>query len=205
MALSYVHGLAAVFAVMVVVSPFSVRAQMMATAASGDLVTSMSNYGLTTFVSLLKLAKVDQSLNGLASMGPVTVFAPSEAAFGVLSSTYPAQLACVTTGQGIDNYLSQILKYHILPNGNFTGSKLTKMTQVTTLIGLPIQLEYTLPSGPLKLDMVAEVEKADAILALNGTVHVIDSVLFPETILPALMDQCGGGAMPSAYASMPGL
>ncbi|GBG59666.1 hypothetical protein CBR_g49930 [Chara braunii] len=201
MAPLYVRSLAAVFTVMMLVSPFSVRAQLV---PGGDLVTSMANYGLTTFVSLLKLAKVDESLKGIAATGPVTVFAPSEAAFAVLSSAYPAQLACVTTGQGIDNYLSQILKYHILPNGNFTASKLTKLTQVSTLIGLPIQLEYTLPSGPLKLDMTAEVVQADAIFAGNGTVHVIDSVLIPETILPALMDQCGGAA-PSSVAPVPGL
>jgi len=119
----------------------------------------------------LEAAVLAAGLEGaLASPGPFTVFAPTDAAFAALpAGTIDALLADPT------GLLTDILLYHAVA-GVAMSTDLTDGMMVTTLEGSDVTVTIN-ANGVFIND--AQVIVAD-IMADNGVVHVIDAVLIPE-------------------------
>jgi len=117
----------------------------------------------TLAVALEKAGLVDT----LKGKGPFTVFAPTDAAFAkVPKKDLEALLADKSK-------LVAVLTYHVVP-----GSVMAKDVQagkVKTVQGSDLTVST---SGGVKVDG-ANVTKAD-IVADNGVIHVIDSVVLPK-------------------------
>ena len=119
---------------------------------------------LSTFNRLVQQAGLQQELRGA---GPLTVFAPSDAAFQAV----PAKTLDALTQDPAQ--LKAVLNYHI------TASRLAaadlKNGSVKTLQGASLGTSRT---GTLVAVEDALVQQAD-ITATNGVAHVIDRVLMP--------------------------
>jgi uncharacterized surface protein with fasciclin (FAS1) repeats len=142
--------------------------------ATEDIVdTAVANGNFTTLVTAVTAADLVDTLKG---DGPLTVFAPTDAAFDALpEGTLEALLADIPT-------LTNILRYHV-----YNGSVLA--ADAIALDGMDV--------GMLNgADMSVDVDVADVVLNLggnrpatvtitnvlcsNGTIHVIDAVLDPD-------------------------
>lgn len=123
-----------------------------------------------TLVRALEATGLDQALAG---EGPFTLFAPSDEAFAALpEGALDALLADRAR-------LARVLKYHVARSRKL-ADEVVQFTAAGTLEGskLPIAVE-----GEQVRVGGARVVKAD-VLASNGVIHVIDTVLLPP----------GGGA-----------
>lgn len=120
-----------------------------------------------TLETLVTLANLDEALQG---PGPLTVFAPTDAAFQLLPQAVVDALLADPTGA-----LTQILLYHVVGGLNLSSS-LSDGQQIVTLNGETVTV--TIVGNDVFIND-AQVIIAD-ILADNGVVHVIDAVLVPE-------------------------
>ena len=117
----------------------------------------------TLAVALEKAGLVDT----LKGKGPFTVFAPTDAAFAkVPKKDLDALLADKSK-------LAAVLTYHVVPGT--VMAKDVKAGKVKTVQGSDLTVST---SGGVKVDD-ANVTKAD-IVADNGVIHVIDSVVLPK-------------------------
>ncbi len=147
-------------------------------AASKDIVATAAEAG--QFNTLLAAAKAAGLVGALQGKGPLTVFAPTDAAFAKL----PAG-----TVEGLlkdPKALSNILLYHVLA-GEVKASAVKDGLSVKTLQGSPVT--FTIMDGKPMINGANIV--ATDIMASNGVIHVIDSVILP----PA-----GNAAAPAAAA-----
>lgn len=121
----------------------------------------------------------------LSGPGPLTVFAPNNAAFGLLAVDLgfagdPASTADVisflTTNVPVAT-LDAVVKYHVL-SGAVTSTDVAAATTLTTLQGGTItpDLPTLVDNEP---DLLDPSLVALDIMASNGVVHVIDRVLLP--------------------------
>ena len=119
----------------------------------------------------LKVAVDACSLDGaLSGAGPLTLFAPTDAAFNLLpSGTVAALLNDIPQ-------LTDILSHHVV-QGSVMSSMLSNNQVVTTLNGTDVTV--TINTSGVFIDN-AQVTVAD-VIADNGVVHVIDAVLLPPT------------------------
>lgn len=125
-----------------------------------------SNENFTTLVAALKAAKL---VSALTAPGPLTVFAPTNAAFAKLpAGTVEALLANIPA-------LTSILTYHVLGDKK-TPSALVKEKFVKTLQGAEVKVSLD-NSLRLKINKSQVIMKP--IYASNGVIYVIDSVLIP--------------------------
>jgi len=129
------------------------------------------------FKSLLAAAEAADLVEALKGEGPLTVFAPNDGAFGKLPEGAVEDLLEPENREA----LRALLAYHVVPGEILLGSQ-----SPTTLQGEALQISAW---GPFEVDG-AKVLAAD-ILAANGVIHVIDTVLTPpaKTLTP------GGSAM----------
>ena len=104
----------------------------------------------------------------LSGKGPFTVFAPTNAAFAKVPKATLAALAKDPA------QLKAVLTYHVVP-GKVTAAKVVKLTSATTVQGQPVAISVM--GKTVKIND-AKVIKAD-IMASNGVIHVINSVLLP--------------------------
>jgi uncharacterized surface protein with fasciclin (FAS1) repeats len=117
-----------------------------------------------TLATALEKAGLIETLKG---KGPFTVFAPTDAAFAkVPKETLDALLADKAK-------LTAVLTYHVVPGK--VMAKDVKAGKVKTVQGSELTLATT---GGVTVDN-AKVVKAD-IVADNGVIHVIDSVVLPK-------------------------
>jgi uncharacterized surface protein with fasciclin (FAS1) repeats len=120
----------------------------------------------TTLVAAVKAAGLVDTLNGA---GPFTVFAPTNAAFAKLpAGTVESLLMPENKAK-----LTAILTYHVVP-GAVKAADVAGLTQATTVNGKAVKIDA---SNGVKIDG-ATVVKTD-IMASNGVIHVIDTVLMP--------------------------
>ena len=119
----------------------------------------------------LKVAVDACALDGaLSGAGPLTLFAPTDAAFNLLpAGTVSALLNDIPL-------LTSILQHHVV-QGSVMSSMLSNNQVVTTLNGTDVTV--TINSSGVFIDN-AQVTVAD-IIADNGVVHIIDAVLLPTT------------------------
>jgi transforming growth factor-beta-induced protein len=134
------------------------------------------NPDFSTLVSLVQQAGLVQALSGA---GPFTVFAPTNEAFQKLAAAAPATYQAVLASPTL---LAKVLTYHVV-SGAITGAQAIAAAQqngtVTSLEGEPISL--SLVGGNLTLDGTSTVVTPN-ILATNGIIHVIDTVLVPPSL-----------------------
>ncbi len=141
-----------------------------------EIVVSAANApaGEQEFTILLEALVTAGLAEGLAEDGPFTVFAPTDAAFErffATSGLTPDELLNDT------EILTAVLAYHVLP-GTLRAEDLarTRDTTVMTILPQASVIFSTTPAGAFVDD--ARVVRPD-ILATNGVVHVIDTVLTP--------------------------
>ena len=133
-----------------------------------DLVETAVNAG--TFNTLLKAAEAAQLVEILKSPGPYTVFAPTDEAFAKLPEGTLDSLL-----QNIPK-LKKIVTYHVA-FGDVRAEDLMEIEEAETVEGSIIAIDS---SDGIKLNE-AKVVKPD-ILADNGVIHVIDTVLMPALV-----------------------
>ena len=131
-----------------------------------DIVSTSNDH--TTLKAAIDACSLDGFLSG---SGPLTLFAPTDAAFNLLpAGTVTALLNNIPQ-------LTDILKHHVVGDSVMAGM-LTNGQVVTTLFGTDITITIN-ASGDVFIDN-AQVILAD-LVADNGVVHVIDAVLLPTT------------------------
>ena len=125
--------------------------------------------GAGQFKTLLKLAKQAGLVGALEGKGPLTVFAPTDAAFAKVPK---ATLAALAHNR---KELRAVLLYHVL-KGRITAAKLVKLHSVKTLNGQSLRVRVK--NGVVTVGGVRVIKTN--IAASNGIIHVIDGVLIPH-------------------------
>lgn len=126
------------------------------------------NPQFSTLVSLVKKAGLVDVLKG---SGPFTVFAPTNEAFAKLPK---ATLEAVGSNK---DFLVKVLTYHVVA-GKVTASDVVKLKSAKTVEGSSVHIRVK--KGKVMINK-SVVTKTD-IMASNGVIHVIDSVLIPADI-----------------------
>ena len=148
------------------------------------------NADFSTLVSLVQEAGLVEALQAGSALGDVTVFAPTNDAFAkVPKEVVDALLADKAL-------LTSVLTYHVVP-GKVMSTDLSDGLQAKTAQGE--ELTFKIADGKVAVND-ANVVTAD-IAASNGVIHVIDSVLVPQSVLDALA--AGAEATPEAMADAP--
>jgi uncharacterized surface protein with fasciclin (FAS1) repeats len=137
--------------------------------ATGDIVdTAIAAGSFETLTTALKAAGLVETLKG---KGPFTVFAPTDEAFAKL----PAGTLESLLEPANKEKLIAILTYHVVP-GKVTANDVVKLDSAKTVQGQKVSI--TVEDGKVMVDG-ATVIQAD-VMALNGVIHVIDSVILPS-------------------------
>jgi uncharacterized surface protein with fasciclin (FAS1) repeats len=152
------------------------------------------------FTILLKA--VDQS--GLAPVlqrYPVTLFAPTDAAFNSLPPDVMAKLMAANDTSA--NQLQQILKYHLI-NAQVDASKIRGAKgPVNTVENSPVQLDGSNPDDLLVNN--ADIIQADVRTTNGGIINVVDKVLIPsDSPYASAVASPPAGAPAAAAAPAPG-
>ncbi|GBG66252.1 hypothetical protein CBR_g57854 [Chara braunii] len=127
------------------------------------------------FYEALNMSRSIDMVKGLVNSG-VTLFAPVNGAFDALGAVYTE---CMLKRPGMDDLLPLIVRFHVA-TGNFVNAQLMTMSSVQSFLGLPIPLTHA-AAGGLVLDGQATVTGPDVKIAVNATVHTIDTVMVPYT------------------------
>lgn len=118
-----------------------------------------------TLVAAVTAANLVETLSG---SGPFTVFAPTDEAFAKLpAGTIESLLADIPK-------LSKILTYHVVA-GQVMAADVVKLSSAKTVEGSEVKIDA---SHGVKINN-ATVTQAD-VVASNGVIHIIDTVLIPE-------------------------
>lgn len=137
---------------------------------------AVANGNFTTLVAAVGCA--DPAVAAALTSGEqLTVFAPTDAAFGKLGLT--AKNICAALPQGA---LTQILLYHVESGRHFSNSVLPKMAgqakTIDTLLGQSFRVSsagvITTASGGSASILIPNIP------ATNGVIHAVDSVLIPS-------------------------
>ena len=127
------------------------------------------------FDTLIAAAKAAGLAGALSSGGPLTVFAPTDAAFAKL----PAGTVDDLLKPANRDRLAAILSYHVLPRSLTSNQLPNRAIPVRTIkSGGDRTLRVRKNGHGVRVDD-ANVVQAD-IRASNGVIHVIDSVLLPS-------------------------
>ena len=130
--------------------------------------TAVSAGTFTTLAAALEAADLVETLKG---EGPFTVFAPNDAAFAKLpEGTVESLLLPENRDQ-----LTAVLTYHVVP-GRVMAEQVVSLSEATTVNGQAIDI--SVKASKVMVDS-AEVIVTD-IVASNGIIHVIDSVILPK-------------------------
>ena len=148
------------------------RAQLTSAAMTsrGDIVDVASSAG--QFQTLLAAAKAAGLVEALQGRGPLTVFAPTDAAFNALpAGTVDRLLRPENRAE-----LRRILSYHVIQGEVFAADLDGRTVRPRTLAGPRLSVDGRQGVSVNNARVVA----AD-VDASNGVIHVIDRVLLPPT------------------------
>jgi uncharacterized surface protein with fasciclin (FAS1) repeats len=135
-----------------------------------NIVTVAATSGdFNTLVAAVKAAGLVETLQG---DGPFTVFAPTDEAFAKLPAGTVDSLLLPENKQK----LVAILTYHVVP-GEVLAADVVKLSSANTVEGQPVSISAD-AAGVRVND--ANVIATD-VMASNGVIHVIDSVLIPNS------------------------
>ena len=143
-----------------------------ASSKAADIVDTAASAG--QFNTLLAAAQAAGLAGALKGDGPLTVFAPTDAAFAKL----PAGTVESLLKPENKDKLVAILTYHVLPRKLTANMIPGGRTPVRTLNSSARTLKVIKSGGGVTVDG-ANVVAAD-VNASNGVIHVIDSVLLPK-------------------------
>ncbi len=138
------------------------------TAGKDIVAVASSAQNFKTLVAAVRAAGLVETLQG---KGPFTVFAPTDEAFAKLPAGTVEDLLKPENKEK----LVAILKYHVLP-GKFLAADVKTM-EAKTAEGQSVKLKVS--DEGVTVDN-ARVVKTD-LLAENGVIHVIDSVILPNS------------------------
>ncbi|MCC6624142.1 MAG: fasciclin domain-containing protein [Deltaproteobacteria bacterium] len=124
-----------------------------------------------TLEAALEAANLTATFEG---PGPFTVFAPTDDAFAKIPE---AELDALLADA---DALAAVLKYHVV-SGDVRAAQVVTLDQATTLEGSTIAI--TVKDGAVYLNDTIKVTTTD-LVAENGVVHVIDTVLMPPAEAP---------------------
>jgi uncharacterized surface protein with fasciclin (FAS1) repeats len=127
----------------------------------------------TALDTLQRAVNAADLVDTLMGPGPYTIFAPQDGAFASLPSGLLDKLL------GDPDLLAQVLKYHVV-SGSMSMEQLSDKKMLTSAQGEPLRID-TNAMGGVTINM-ANVLQAN-ILVDNGTVHVIDRVLLPPSMI----------------------
>jgi uncharacterized surface protein with fasciclin (FAS1) repeats len=140
-----------------------------AQSANKDIVDTAVAAG--SFKTLAKAVEAADLVATLKEKGPFTVFAPTDEAFAKLpQATLDDLLKPENKAK-----LRRILTYHVVA-GRVTAADVLKLKSAKAVSGDTIDIKGT--GGSVMVDE-ARVMKTD-IIASNGVIHVIDSVILPD-------------------------
>jgi uncharacterized surface protein with fasciclin (FAS1) repeats len=155
--------------VMALLATPSFGTSVKAEAPTKDIVdTAVAAGSFKTLAAALQAAGLVETLKGT---GPFTVFAPTDAAFAKL----PAGTVEDLLKPENKARLTAILTYHVVP-GQVMAAQAAKLTSAKTVNGASLAIHAM--SGNVMVDN-ATVTSAD-IMATNGVIHVIDTVVLPK-------------------------
>ena len=171
------NGIASEDAIMIPVSNYFAGAAAAAIlvvsaglAHAADIVDTTASAGnLTTLVAAVKAAGLVEALKG---PGPLTVFAPTDAAFAALPGGKVKTLLKPENKAG----LVSVLTYHLPPGRVMSTGIADKVLDAKTVEGQTLAIDAT--GAAVKIND-ATVTKAD-IGTDNGVIHVVDKVLLPK-------------------------
>jgi phosphate transport system substrate-binding protein len=147
------------------------------------------NPDFSTLVSLVQAAGLAETLAG---EGPFTVFAPTNDAFAAVPQPILDYLA-----SDVDA-LTRVLTYHVVPGTVMAAD--VAAGEVASVEGSPITVSVS--------DMGVMVDQASVtatdIVASNGVIHVIDSVILPPAMLPEITPAAVSGDIITAGSSTVG-
>ena len=127
--------------------------------------------GAGNFKTLVAAVQAAGLVDALKGDGPLTVFAPTDEAFAKI----PAEtIEFLLTPEGKDK-LTQILTYHVVA-GKVTADQVVNLSSADTLAGQSVAIKVV--DGQVKIND-STVVAAD-VMASNGVIHVIDTVLMPQ-------------------------
>jgi len=149
-------------AVALAVSPIAVQASH----HEKDIVdTAVAAGSFKTLATALQAAGLIETLKG---EGPFTVFAPTDEAFAKIPQ---ADLQALLADKAA---LTKVLTYHVVA-GKVLAADVVKLSSAKTVEGQSVKIDT---SNGVKVND-ANVIKTD-IMASNGVIHVIDTVLMPK-------------------------
>jgi uncharacterized surface protein with fasciclin (FAS1) repeats len=125
--------------------------------------------------SILVEAVVAANLQGaLSGAGPLTVFAPTNAAFAALLQELRLSKAQLLADTAL---LTKVLTYHVA-NGRALKADIVPGTPISTLQGDTLTIDTTLAITDQR-SRRANITATD-VFASNGVIHVIDRVILPR-------------------------
>ncbi|MHC4975678.1 MAG: fasciclin domain-containing protein [Planctomycetota bacterium] len=125
-----------------------------------------------TFNTLAAALEAADLIDTLKSKGPFTVFAPTDEAFAKLPEGTVDELLKPENKE----LLQAILTYHVVP-GAVRANQVVKLNGATTANGQRVDIKI---DGSSVMVDTANVTSTD-IITSNGVIHVIDSVILPES------------------------
>jgi transforming growth factor-beta-induced protein len=166
------------------------------TAARGEtnqniVQTALAAGQFKTLASLLDKAGL---VDTLSTGGPFTVFAPTDAAFAKVPKATLDALAADPAK------LKSVLLYHVVP-GRVTAADVVKLTSAKTVGGPSLAIKVT--SGSVFVGG-AKVTTPD-VMASNGVIHVIDSVLIPAAAPTASKNIVGTAVAAGTFKTLASL
>ena len=150
-----------------ILATFSVFSSSVLAGTKKDIVdTAVAAGSFNTLATALTEAGLIDTLKG---DGPFTVFAPTDEAFAKIPAD---QLQAILADK---EKLTAILTYHVV-SGKIMASDVVKLKSAKTVQGSEATISTT---DGVKVDN-ANVIKTD-IIASNGVIHVIDTVITPKS------------------------
>jgi len=145
--------------------PGCVKAQSMPDKDIVEIAASAGSFN--TLVAAVKAAGLVDTLKG---NGPFTVFAPTDEAFAKLPGGTVENLLKPED----KDKLKAVLTYHVVP-GRVTAGEVVNLSSAKTVNGRALRINTK--DGKVMVDN-ARVTATD-IMASNGVIHVIDTVVLP--------------------------
>lgn len=113
---------------------------------------------------MLDAAGMVDTVNG---KGPITVFAPTDAAFDALTTGERSAFA------DDRDLLAPVLAYHVITGRSLTSAEMADIGELETVNGASVRFGATGRVVNESMVVCADIETA------NATVHLIDTVLLP--------------------------
>ncbi|XP_034005716.1 stabilin-2 [Trematomus bernacchii] len=146
-----------------------------------NLLKIVSDYGkFDTFKSLLEKVSLASVLD---LPGPMTVFAPSSAAFSAMPE---GQLDWLSSTEGRWKLL-ELMRNHIVPSSGLDVFNAVSGPRLASLASQVLTINVT-NNGQILVDGAAVLEAA--VEGKNGRLYVLEGVLMPASIRPVLPHRC---------------